>query len=57
MADKSLQALDNNLATSPSTTGPDGLHETTIEALKDTQEELFLLRHYSECIAPWCASS
>ncbi|KAK2593137.1 hypothetical protein QQS21_009147 [Conoideocrella luteorostrata] len=23
------------------------------ESLKDTQEELFLLRHYSECIAPW----
>ncbi|OAQ87986.1 Zn 2cys6 transcription factor protein [Purpureocillium lilacinum] len=44
---------NNNSATSPSTTGPDGLHETTIEALKDTQEELFLLRHYSECIAPW----
>ncbi|KAF3001676.1 hypothetical protein E8E14_007132 [Neopestalotiopsis sp. 37M] len=24
-----------------------------INPLKDTQEELFLLRHYSECVAPW----
>lgn len=27
--------------------------EHTIESLKDTQLELFFLRHYSECIAPW----
>ncbi|CAI6032609.1 unnamed protein product [Clonostachys chloroleuca] len=33
--------------------GPWQHHEPTVESLKDTQQELFLLRHYSECIAPW----
>ncbi|KAH8703134.1 hypothetical protein BGW36DRAFT_422708 [Talaromyces proteolyticus] len=27
--------------------------DSTIDSFKDSQEELFLLRHYSECIAPW----
>lgn len=29
------------------------LDASGIEALRNTPEELFLLRHYSECIAPW----
>lgn len=32
---------------------PTELDVSGIEALRNTPEELFLLRHYSECIAPW----
>uniref|UniRef100_A0A8H7K610 Transcription factor domain-containing protein n=1 Tax=Bionectria ochroleuca TaxID=29856 RepID=A0A8H7K610_BIOOC len=38
---------------SPQTITDDDSQEPTVESLKDTQQELFLLRHYSECIAPW----
>ncbi|CAG9990417.1 unnamed protein product [Clonostachys byssicola] len=37
----------------PQTITDDDSQEPTVESLKDTQQELFLLRHYSECIAPW----
>ncbi|CAH0054526.1 unnamed protein product, partial [Clonostachys solani] len=37
----------------PQTITDDNSQEPTVESLKDTQQELFLLRHYSECIAPW----
>lgn len=37
----------------PSVTSNNASANSVINPLKDTQEELFLLRHYSECIAPW----
>ncbi|GAM35109.1 hypothetical protein TCE0_015f03159 [Talaromyces pinophilus] len=37
--------------TTPATNSVPG--DSTVDSLKDSQEELFLLRHYSECIAPW----
>ncbi|CAH0018722.1 unnamed protein product [Clonostachys rhizophaga] len=42
-----------NTFPSPRTITYDDSQEPTVESLKDTQQELFLLRHYSECIAPW----
>ncbi|KAK7733831.1 hypothetical protein SLS63_004617 [Diaporthe eres] len=39
---------DQNLGDDPAELDASG-----IEALRNTPEELFLLRHYSECIAPW----
>lgn len=39
----------------PSVTSNNASANSVINPLKDTQEELFLLRHYSECIAPWYA--
>ncbi|KAI0421700.1 hypothetical protein F5X98DRAFT_388988 [Xylaria grammica] len=32
---------------------PSDLANESIDVLKGTQQELFLLRHYAECIAPW----
>ncbi|KAF4895062.1 Transcription activator AMTR1 [Colletotrichum fructicola] len=32
---------------------PAQLEASAVDPLRNTQEELFLLRHYSECIAPW----
>lgn len=40
--------LDHHLGENPS-----DLDASGIEPLRNTPEELFLLRHYSECIAPW----
>ncbi|KAF4951275.1 hypothetical protein FGADI_7588 [Fusarium gaditjirri] len=46
-------AADASSLNSPNATTNNASGETDVASLKDTQEELCLLRHYSECIAPW----
>ncbi|KAF4339600.1 Zn 2cys6 transcription factor [Fusarium beomiforme] len=46
-------AQDTGSQISPNVLTYNASGETDVASLKDTQEELCLLRHYSDCIAPW----